>query len=82
MPTAALPGRPSPSPSFLRSRPIRSIPEPSIFVLGELPYITGLYERGRSELTPDDNLSVDGIKELVLDARATEEQASPRWLSE
>ncbi len=40
-----------------------------IFVLGELPYITGLYERGRRELTPDDNLSVDGVKEMVLDAR-------------
>ena len=38
-------------------------------MLGELPYITGLYERGRRELTPDDNLSVDGIKEMVLDAR-------------
>jgi hypothetical protein len=44
-------------------------PRTLVFVLGELPYITGLYERGRRELTPDDNLSVDGIKELVLDAR-------------
>jgi len=44
-------------------------PRTLIFALGELPYITGLYERGRSELTPDDNLSVDGVKELVLDAR-------------
>jgi hypothetical protein len=44
-------------------------PRTLIFALGELPYITGLYERGRRELTPDDNLSVDGIKELVLDAR-------------
>src|SRR5262249_25534194 len=40
-----------------------------IFALGELPYITSLYERGRSELLPDDNLSVDGIKEMVIDAR-------------
>jgi len=40
-----------------------------LFVLGELPYITNLYERGRRELTPDDNLSVDGVKEMVLDAR-------------
>ena len=44
-------------------------PRTLIFLLGELPYITGLYERGRRELTPDDNLSVDGVKELVLDAR-------------
>ena len=40
-----------------------------IFLLGELPFLTGLYERGRRELTPDDNLSVDGIKEMVLAAR-------------
>ncbi len=44
-------------------------PKTLIFTLGELPYITALYERGRRELSPDDNLSVDGIKELVLDAR-------------
>ncbi len=44
-------------------------PETMIFFLGELPFITGLYERGRSELTPDDNLSIDGVKEMVLAAR-------------
>jgi hypothetical protein len=44
-------------------------PQTLTFVLGELPYVTGLYERGRRELLPDDNLSVDGVKELVLDAR-------------
>ncbi len=44
-------------------------PKTLIFVLGELPYLTGLYERGRRELTPDDNLSVDGVKEMVLAAR-------------
>jgi hypothetical protein len=60
---------PEPEPFF---SPIQSFPvDPRtlIFVLGELPYITGLYERGRRELTPDDNLSVDGVKEMVLDAR-------------
>ena len=40
------------------------------------PYITGLYERGRRELTPDDNLSVDGVKELVLDARDRSEETA------
>jgi hypothetical protein len=40
-----------------------------IFLLGELPYVTHLYERGRRELTADDNLSVDGVKEMVLHAR-------------
>jgi len=44
-------------------------PRTLLFALGELPYITGLYERGRRELEPDDNLSVDGVKELVLEAR-------------
>jgi hypothetical protein len=44
-------------------------PQTLIFVLGELPFLTGLYERNRRELTADDNLSVDGIKELVLQAR-------------
>jgi hypothetical protein len=53
-------------------------PRTLIFVLGEMPYITGLYERGRSELTPDDNLSVDGIKEMVLDARERLRKKLPR----
>ena len=44
-------------------------PKTLIFLLGELPFLTGLYERGRRELTPDDNLSVDGVKEMVLHAR-------------
>jgi hypothetical protein len=44
-------------------------PKTLIFFLGELPFITSLYERGRSELTPDDNLSVDGVKEMVIASR-------------
>ena len=44
-------------------------PKTLVFLLGELPFLTGLYERGRRELTPDDNLSVDGVKEMVLRAR-------------
>ena len=53
-------------------------PRNLIFALGELPYITSLYERGRSELLPDDNLSVDGIKEMVLDARKQLAEKHPR----
>lgn len=49
-----------------------------IFVLGELPFLTGLYERGRRELTPDDNLSVDGVKEMVLQARDRLKEKLPR----
>jgi hypothetical protein len=40
-----------------------------MFLLGELPFITGLYERARAELEDDSNLSIDGIKELLLLAR-------------
>ena len=49
-----------------------------IFVLGELPFLTGLYERGRRELTPDDNLSVDGVKEMVLHARDRLKETLPK----
>ena len=40
-----------------------------LFLFGELPFVTGLYERARAELEYDDNLSVDGVKELLLVAR-------------
>jgi hypothetical protein len=53
-------------------------PRTLMFVLGELPFVTGLYERGRRELTPDDNLSVDGVKELVIDARQRLSRDHPR----
>lgn len=45
--------------------------EPStlLFLLGELPHITGLYERARAELDDDENLSIDGIKAMLLTAR-------------
>lgn len=39
------------------------------FLLGELPFITQLYEIARSELENDENLSVDGVKELLISAR-------------
>ena len=44
-------------------------PQQLLFLLGELPFITGLYERARSELEADDNLSLDGVKELLITAR-------------
>lgn len=40
-----------------------------VFVLGELPYITYLFEKSRQELLPDENLSLDGVKELLLQSR-------------
>ncbi len=44
-------------------------PNTLIFHLGELPFITGLYERARMELDQDENLSIDGLKELLLWSR-------------
>lgn len=60
---------PEPEPVFAPTQTFRVAPETLPFFLGELPFITALYERGRRELTPDDDLSVDGVKELVLYAR-------------
>lgn len=45
------------------------------FVLGELPFITGLYEQRRAELRSDRHVSIDGVKELLLETRS-------RWLAE
>lgn len=39
------------------------------FVLGEIPYVTALYERSRRELRADGNLSIDGVKELLVETR-------------
>ena len=44
-------------------------PETLLFLLGELPFITGLYELARSELEADENLSIDGVKAMLLAAR-------------
>lgn len=44
-------------------------PETLYFLLGELPFITQLYEVARSQLESDENLSVDGVKELLISAR-------------
>jgi len=53
-------------------------PRTLAFVLGELPFVTGLYERGRVELTDDENLSVDGVKELLIEARERLRSTHPR----
>ncbi|MBM4002258.1 MAG: hypothetical protein FJ295_03090 [Planctomycetes bacterium] len=44
-------------------------PESLLFLLGELPFVTALHERARAELDSDENLTVDGIKELLIAAR-------------
>jgi hypothetical protein len=39
------------------------------FFLGELPFITSLYEKARSEMGDEANLNIDGVKELLVSAR-------------
>jgi hypothetical protein len=51
------------------TRLLRVAPQSLIFLLGELPYLTGLYEQARFELDDDENLSVDGVKAMLLAAR-------------
>lgn len=70
--------RPESEPFFAPLARYTVDPQTLLFVLGELPFITGLYERGRRELTPDDNLSVDGVKEMVLEARQRLGKENPR----
>lgn len=40
-----------------------------MFLFGELPFITHLHERARAELEDDDDVQIDGVKELLLAAR-------------
>ena len=44
-------------------------PQTLAFLFGELPFITDLYERARADLEDDENLSIDGIKELLIASR-------------
>jgi len=39
------------------------------FVLGELPFITQLYEHRRAEMLPRESMAIDGVKALLLEAR-------------
>ncbi|HEY6564754.1 MAG TPA: hypothetical protein VIY86_09680, partial [Pirellulaceae bacterium] len=43
--------------------------ESCFFMLGELPFVTGLYEEARREWLEDRSLTLDGIKALLLTAR-------------
>ncbi len=44
-------------------------PKTLVFLLGELPFITSLYERAREELESDDAVPIDGVKELLVAAK-------------
>jgi hypothetical protein len=46
-------------------------PNSLVFLFGELPFITGLYERARVQLEDDAHLAVDGVKELLISARSS-----------
>jgi len=45
-----------------------------LFLHGELPFVTGLYERVRASLDDDAALTVQGLKELFLAARSSYRQ--------
>ena len=40
------------------------------FLFGEMPFVTGLYEKAREDLDDDSNLAIDGVKELLIEARS------------
>ncbi len=54
------------------------------FVLGELPFISALYEHRRAELLIDTTLAIDGVKALLLAARdrwAAAQELEDHWLT-
>jgi hypothetical protein len=42
-----------------------------IFLFGELPFITGLYEQARTALEDEGDLAIDGVKQLFMSARSS-----------
>ena len=61
---------PEPPPAPSNPAQIFSVaPRTLTFVLGELPFVTGMYEKARADLDDDENLSIDGIKYLLLATR-------------
>lgn len=63
-------------PEPLAQTPFLCSPEPSTlyFALCELPFLTELFEHRRLDAQSDEHLSLDGIKELLLESRT-------RWLA-
>ena len=75
---------PEPQPSWDPPRAYKVQPETLYFVLGELPYVTYLYEKRRREMRSDEHLSVDGVKELLVEARRrweTDRRPESRWVT-
>ena len=46
-------------------------PNSLLFLFGELPFITGLYEQARVQLEDDEDLAIDGVKQLLMSARSS-----------
>lgn len=46
-------------------------PNSLLFMLGELPFLSGLYEQARAQLEADENLALDGVKHLLMSARSS-----------
>ncbi len=46
-------------------------PSSLIFFFGELPFITGLHEQARAQLEDDANVTIDGVKQLLMSARSS-----------
>lgn len=66
--------------------PVR--PSTLYFVLGELPFITQLYEQRRARVVSDRHVAIDGIKELLLETRTRwramrqrDADALPNWVT-
>lgn len=62
----------------------RPTQETLFFTLGELPFITHLYEHRRAELLPDETLAIDGVKTLLLEARTAwlkKHELKQHWLT-
>ncbi len=54
------------------------------FVLGELPFITGLYEQRRAEVRSDRHVAIDGVKELLQETRtrwSAEHKPEHNWIT-
>ena len=52
--------------------------------MGELPFITHLYEHRRAEMMPDETLAIDGIKSLIIESRTewvTRHDLASHWLT-
>lgn len=61
---------PHPSPPPWPPEIFRVVPDSLYFIMGELPFITALYEHRRAELMPERTLAIDGVKALLLEARS------------